>query len=52
MPHSLVTALPHNVVMSLVEWTRAQAWAWFNGTPMRIVGTIGGALVLRWLVRW
>ena len=50
MPHSLVTALPHNVVMSLVEWTRAQAWAWFNGTPMRIVGTIVGALVLRWLL--
>ena len=50
MPHSLVTALPHNVVMSLVEWTQAQAWAWFNGTPMRIVGTIVGALVLRWLL--
>ena len=33
-----------------VELTAERAWEWFGGAPIRILGVIVGAIVLRWFL--
>ncbi len=35
---------------ALPDWTRAEVWDWFDGVPIRVIATIAGAIVVRWLL--
>ena len=37
-------------VESLASWTRQEVWSWFDGAPVRVIGTILGAIVIRWVL--
>lgn len=48
VPEAALTPVIAGDIGALAAWTRQEVWAWMDGVPVRVVGTIIGAVLIRW----